>query len=99
VSTRHIPYGSEFDIDYHREAQQRRVDAARKQLDVSDVLSQIDDLIASEPDPTAHPLYGLAAWLLDQTWACDGGALFDRCKALCLTAIDRLVEQHLQGGG
>jgi len=41
MSTRHIPYGSEFEIDYHREAQQRRVEQARKQLDPAEVLAQM----------------------------------------------------------
>jgi hypothetical protein len=98
MSTRHIPYPHDFDIDHvaaHHEERRRR---ALKALDVSDVLAQVDDLIASEPDPTAHPLYGLVTWLLDHTFACDGGELFDRSKALCLTAIDRCVTEALARG-
>jgi hypothetical protein len=83
--------------DYHAALCQQRRRRALQSLDVGDVLAQIDDLISQEVDPKAHPLYGLAAWLLDHTYACDGGELFDRCKALCLDAIDRLVEARLQG--
>jgi len=61
------------------------------------VLAALDDLVASEPDAAKHPCAGLAAFLMDQAWACDGGQLFDRWKALTLTAIDRLVEARLQG--
>ena len=98
MSTRHIPYPHDFDIDHtaaHHEERRRR---AMQSLAVGDVLAQVDDLIASEADPTAHPLYGLATWLLDHTCACDGGELFDRCKALCLTAIDRCVTEALAQG-
>jgi hypothetical protein len=95
MSTRHIPYPSDFDIDHtaaHHEERRRR---ALQSLDVGDVLAQVDDLISQEPDVTLHPLHGLATWLLDHTLACDGGQLFDRCKALVLTAIDRCVADAL----
>ena len=55
MSTRHIPYPPDFDIDHaaaHHEERRRR---ALKALDVGDVLSVLDDLIAQEPDPTKHP--------------------------------------------
>jgi hypothetical protein len=45
--------------DYHADRQQRRVQAALKQLDPGDVLAIIGSRIASEPDPTQHPLYHL----------------------------------------
>jgi hypothetical protein len=97
MSTRYIPEPSPIDFDSaHHEERRRRV---LKSLDVGDVLAQVDDLISQEVDPTAHPLYGLAAWLLDHTSACHGGELFDRCKALCLTAIDRCVDEALSREG
>jgi hypothetical protein len=92
-----IPYPSDFDIDHAAAHQEERRRRALKSLDVGDVLATVDDLIRQEVDPKAHPIHGLAAWLLDHTYACDGGELFDRCKALCLTAIDQLVEARLQG--
>jgi len=98
MSTRHIPYGSEFEIDYHREAQARRVERARKQLDPSDVLSVIDDLISAEPDPQKHPCFALVAWMLDQrVEPGHGGQFWDAWKVLAWQAIDRLVEARLQG--
>jgi hypothetical protein len=100
VSTRHLPYGSEFEIDYHREAQQRRVEQARKQLDPADVLSQIDDLISAEPDPQKHPCFAMVAWMLDQALTPgSGGDFWDAWKVLAWQAIDRLVEARLQGEG
>jgi hypothetical protein len=81
--------------DYHADLCQQRRRRALQSLEVADVLAQVDDLIRQEVDPTAHPLYGLAAWLLDHTLACHGGELFDRCKALCLAAIDRCVTEAL----
>jgi hypothetical protein len=69
---------------------------ALKCLAVGDVLSVIDDLIREEPDPSKHPCAALVAWLLDkQLTPLDGGALYDGWKALCLTAIGRLVDEGL----
>jgi hypothetical protein len=62
MSTRHIPYPPDFDTDHaaaHHEERRRR---ALKALDVGDVLSVVDDLIAREADPTKHPLYPMVAW-------------------------------------
>jgi hypothetical protein len=84
------------DIDYHTDLAWQRRQRAFNALDVGDVLAQLDDLIASEPDPTQHPCHDLAAFLLDRLSAVDGGQLYDRWKRLCLDAIDRLVAQRLQ---
>jgi hypothetical protein len=98
MSTRHLPYPHDFDIDHtaaHHEERRRR---AVQSLAVGDVLAQVDDLIASEPDPKAHPLYPMVLWLLDQAWTPGNGAEFwDQWKTLALQAIDRLVEARLQG--
>jgi hypothetical protein len=61
------------------------------------VLAQLDDVIASEPDPTKHPCYGLVAFLLDRQLAVHGGEFWDAWKQVALQAIDRLVEARLQG--
>jgi hypothetical protein len=97
MSTRHIPYPHDFDIDHaaaHHEERRRR---ALKALDVGDVLAKVDDLIASEPDPTKHPCFPLVNWLLDRQLAVHGGEFWDAWKALALQAIDQLVEARLQG--
>jgi len=96
VSTRHLPYPSDFDIDHaaaHHEERRRR---ALNALEVGDVLAQVDDLIASEPDPQKHPCYGLVAFLLDRQLAVHGGEFWDAWKQVALRAIDQLVEAHLQ---
>ena len=96
MSTRHIPYPHDFDIDHaaaHHEERRRR---ALKALDVGDVLAQVDDLIASEPDPTKHPCFPLVNWLLDRQFAVHGGEFWDAWNRLACQAIDRLVDERLQ---
>jgi hypothetical protein len=92
-----IPYPPDFEIDYHSAHHEERRQRALKALTVSDVLSELDDLIAAEPDPAKHPAFGLVAFLLDRQTAVDGGALYDHLRHLAWTAIDRLVEARLQG--
>jgi hypothetical protein len=85
-------------IDYHADLAEQRRRHVLTTLDIGDVLSTIDDLIAAEADPSKHPCFALANWLLErQLTPLDGGQLFDGWKALCWQAIDRLVEQRLQG--
>ena len=97
MSTRHTPYPPDFDMDHaaaHYEERRRR---ALKALDVGDVLSVLDDLIASEPDPQKHSCCPLVNWLLDRQWAVDGGLFWDQWTQLAHQAIDRLVDARLQG--
>ena len=97
MSTRHLPYPHDFEVNHdtaRHEERRRRVLTA---LDVGDVLAQVDDLIASEPDPQKHPCYGLVAFLLDRQVAVHGGEFWDAWKQVALHAIDRLVEARLQG--
>lgn len=54
--------------------------------------SLIDDRIASEADPTQHPLYALVLFHLDRATAVDGGELYERCKQLVLSAIDTCLD-------
>jgi hypothetical protein len=86
MSTRYTPEPSQ--IDYHADIQAQRVQAALKRIDPGDVLSVIDDRIASEPDPTQHPLYGLVMFCLDRQVAVHGGEFWDTWKRLVLAAID-----------
>jgi hypothetical protein len=98
MSTHHIPDPPDFEVNHEVANHEERRRRVLQILDVGDVLAQVDDLIAREPDPKAHPFYGLVRWLLDHTYACDGGDLFDCAKALCLTAIDELVDEALTQG-
>jgi hypothetical protein len=96
MSTGDIPYPHDFDVDYHADRHEERRRRALKALDVGDILSVIDDLIAAEPDPANHPCFGLVNWLLDRQLSVDGGAFWDAWKRLAHDAIDRLVAQRLQ---
>ena len=81
----HVPAPDEH--DYHADRQQRRMQRALKSLDPGDVLAIIDSRIASEPDPTQHPLYHLVCWHLEKCLTpMDGGVFFDRCRQLVIDA-------------
>jgi hypothetical protein len=90
-----IPYPLPFDhaAAHHEERRRRALNA----LDPGDVIATVEDLLAQEADPRQHPLFGLVNWLLDRQLSVDGGAFWDAWKALAHQAIDRLVEQRLQG--
>jgi hypothetical protein len=92
-----IPYPSDFDIDHAAAHHEERRRLALQSLDVSDVLAQLDDLLAQESDPTKHPCFPLVNWLLDRQLAVHGGEFWDAWKRRCLAAIDQLVEARLQG--
>jgi len=95
MSTRHIPYPTDFDIDHAAAIEEERRRRARRRIFPGEVLEKIDEAIAAEPDPTKHPLYHLVEFLLDREVAVHGGEFFDTCKALCLDAIDRCVDDVL----
>jgi hypothetical protein len=98
MSTRHIPYPSDFEIDHAAAHQEERRRRALQSLDVGDVLSVIADLISQEPAPEKHPCFAMVAWMLDQRLEPGhGGAFWDAWKVLAWQAIDRLVEARLQG--
>jgi hypothetical protein len=82
--------------DHEADRQWRRRQLALTSLDPGDVLAEVDNLIAQEADPARHPLYGLVAYLLDQTNSPGSPqGLYERCKRLAGHAIARLVEQKL----
>jgi hypothetical protein len=97
MSTRHLPYPPDFEIDHvaaHHEERRRR---ALQSLDVGDVLAQVDDLIAREADPAKHPLFPVVNWLLDRQGRVDGGAFWLQWQVLVDRAIEQLIEARLQG--
>jgi hypothetical protein len=91
-----VHYPDDYDLDYHADLQWRRQQMALTSLDVGDVLAEVDDLIAAEPDPEHHPLYSLVAHALDRTTQ-PGSAerLQSRLHRFIDHAIERLVEQRL----
>ena len=97
MSTRHLPYPHDFDIDHTAALHEERRRRALTALDVGDVIATVEDALAQEPDPRQHPLFPLVAWLLDRQLSVDGGAFWHAWKALACQAIDRLVEARLQG--
>jgi hypothetical protein len=96
MSTHQIPYPSDFDVNYHAEAQAQRVERALKRLDVGDVLAIIDSRISAESDPKAHPLYKMVAWHLEKCLTpLDGGAFFDTYRRLVIDAITVCLDEAL----
>ena len=73
MSSMGLDIPSPDEINYHEAAQAQRVEAAKKLIDPSDVLSIVDSRIAQEPDPRAHPLYPLVQFYLDRQSAVHGG--------------------------
>ena len=91
----HVPAPDEH--DYHADREQQRVEAAKKMIDPSDILSIVDSRIAAESDPAQHPLYNLVCWVLDKHVApLDGGQLFDRWHQLILAAVDSAIDDVLE---
>jgi hypothetical protein len=93
MSTRDTPEPSQ--VDYHADLQAQRVERALQQIDPSDVLSIIDDRIAAESNPKAHPLYTLVCCFLDRQRAVDGGQFYDQFRQLVLAAIDTCLDEIL----
>jgi hypothetical protein len=98
MSTRHLPYPPDFDVNYHADREIQRVEAARKRLTVSDVLSVLDDKVAGLADETSHPCYHLVAWLLDKEGPVDGAAFWTRWQQLAEMAVDSCLDDLLEMG-
>ena len=84
------------EINYHEAQQAQRVAQAKALIDPGDVLAIIDARIAAEPDPKAHPLYGLVLFCLDRQVAVHGGEFWDTWKRLVLAAIDTALDDALE---
>ena len=93
MSTRYTPEPSQ--IDYHADVQAQRVARAIQWIDPGDVLSVIDSRIATEPDPTKHPLYALVLFCLDRQTAVDGAEFWYRWHQLVLAAVDTCLDDVL----
>ena len=90
----HIPAADE--INYYEARQVQRVEAARRLIDVGDVIATVEDRLAQLADPRQHPLYELANFFLDRQHAVDGSAFYDRWRQLILGAIDSLIDDALE---
>jgi hypothetical protein len=94
MSTIHYP--DDFEIDFHTDLAWQRQEAALKAITISDVLAEVDGMIASEPAPEKHPLYFLVAYSLDRrvmpgTWE----GLWTRYRRLIDHAVEKLIEARL----
>jgi hypothetical protein len=96
MSTYGINVPAPDEINYHEARQTQRVQAALQRIDPADVLAVIDDRIAAEADPKAHPLYTMVCFFLDRQRAADGGQFYDRFRQLVLAAIDTCLDDLLQ---
>jgi hypothetical protein len=97
MSTRHLPYPSDFDTDHTAAIHEERRRRALQSLDPGDVIATVEDMLASEADPATHPLFPVVNWLLDRQGRVDGSAFWLQWQVLVDQAIDRLVETRLQG--
>ena len=91
-----IPYPSDFQINHDAARHEERRRIALRSIAPGDVISVVEDRLASEADPAQHPLYPVVLWLLDRAWTPGhGGDFWDQWKQLCLAAIDQLVDERL----
>jgi hypothetical protein len=84
------------DIDEAADLEWHRQQLALQSLNISDILAEVDDLIAAEPDEQRHPLFSLVANALDRRiMPGTGESLQTRYGKLIDHAIETLVEQRL----
>jgi hypothetical protein len=96
MSSYGINVPSPDEINYHEAIQEQRVAAARKLIDVGDVIATVEDRLSQIADPRQHPLFELANFSLDRQSAVDGGAFYDHWRRLILEAIDSLTDDALE---
>jgi hypothetical protein len=99
MSTRHIPYPPDFEVNQTAALHEERRRRALQSLDVGDVIATVEDALATEPDPAKHPLFPVVNWLLDRQGRVDGGAFWLQWQVLVDHAIEQLLEARLQGEG
>jgi hypothetical protein len=89
-----LPYRWPDDPEADRRWQRQQL--ALRSLSISDVLAEVDSLIAAEPDEQRHPLFSLVANALDRRMMPGTGeGLMARYGRLIDQAIERLVEAQL----
>jgi hypothetical protein len=88
------------DIDTAADVAWFRAQAALRTLSISDILAEVDSLIAAEHNEQRHPLFSLVAHALDKRiMAGTGESLQTRYGQLIDHAIERLVEARLGSTG
>jgi hypothetical protein len=87
------------DHDYHAARHEERRRRALQSLDPGAILSVIDATIASESDPTKHPLHPFVVWHLEKCLTpIDGGQFFDTFRRLVIDAINVCLDEQLAQG-
>jgi hypothetical protein len=83
-------------IDYESDRRWHQEQAARRSIDIGDVLSVVDAMLASEADEQKHPLYRLVAHALDKrTMPGTGESLQERYGRMIDQAIERLLDERM----
>jgi hypothetical protein len=100
-----IPDDPHYHDDLEAELEHERYELARKRITVSDLLSEVDSLIAAEPDDRKHPLFRLALYCLRNGSYLSTGKrshlaelIADKYEALIDRALEHLIEEELQSG-
>ena len=102
-----VEYGeADFHQDWQRDIEEKRYELALKRVTVSDVLSEVDHLIADEHDERKHPLYHLARHVLRHGGFRRSGQRAHMADHLGMVfedlieeAIERLVQEELANFG
>jgi hypothetical protein len=95
MSSQHLHVAAP-DIDEAADLAWHQEQMALQSLSISDILAEVDDLIAAEPNEQRHPLFSLVANALDtRIMAGTPEALQARYGKLIDHAIERLVAQRL----
>jgi hypothetical protein len=94
-----------YDEDLEAELADARYARALKRISVSDVLSEVDHLIAEEYDERKHPLYAMAVQVLRHGGYPSTGrrsrlaeVVSAKFEDLLDIAVDRLVNEELSSG-
>jgi hypothetical protein len=101
-----LPYPASYDIDTEAELADARYRSALARVTVGDVLSEVEHVIAEEPDERKHPLYALAIRVLRHGGYRQTGQrthmaefLTAKYEDLLDLAIERLVQEELSHFG
>ena len=101
----YLPYDVSYHEDLEAERAYERRELARRRITVSDLLSEINSLLADEADDRKHPIYHLALHCLrNGTYLSTGKRshlaelIADKYEALIDRALENLIQEELSTG-
>ena len=101
-----LPDDVHYHCDLEAELAEERYERALRRITVDEVLAEVDDFIAQQPDPRGHPLYTLAKHVLRHGGFRSSGRrayvaaqLGHVFEDLIEDAIERLVQEELSNCG